>query len=92
MKWKAMYYQVLADVNDSRYIGYIEWHDPYLECKDCGCRNTEENFKLMAEEQCGWHQDMQPTQADKSTKRRLARRAHDTKHCMTLRDGAPQQH
>ena len=27
MKWKAMYYQVLADVNDSRYIGYIEWHD-----------------------------------------------------------------
>ena len=27
MQWKAMYYQVLADVNDSRYIGYIEWHD-----------------------------------------------------------------
>ena len=26
MQWKAMYYQVLADVNDSRYIGYIEWH------------------------------------------------------------------
>lgn len=27
MQWKAMYYQVLADVNDSRYIGYIEWHE-----------------------------------------------------------------
>ncbi len=27
MHWKAIYYQVLADVNDSRYVGYIEWHD-----------------------------------------------------------------
>ena len=68
---------------------YIEWHHTYLECKDCGCRNKEENFKLMAEEHCGWHQDMQPTHADKRIKRRLARRARDTKHCMTIRDGAP---
>lgn len=27
MHWKAIYYQVLADVNDSRYIGYIEWQE-----------------------------------------------------------------
>jgi hypothetical protein len=27
MQWKAIYYQVLADVNDSRYTGYIEWHE-----------------------------------------------------------------
>jgi hypothetical protein len=25
VQWKAMYYQVLADVEGSRYIGYVEW-------------------------------------------------------------------
>jgi sterol desaturase/sphingolipid hydroxylase (fatty acid hydroxylase superfamily) len=34
MQWKAMYYQVLADVNDSRYIGYIEWHDQPKEDRE----------------------------------------------------------
>jgi sterol desaturase/sphingolipid hydroxylase (fatty acid hydroxylase superfamily) len=34
MQWKAMYYQVLADVNDSRYIGYIEWHNEPKESQD----------------------------------------------------------
>jgi hypothetical protein len=34
MQWKAMYYQVLADVNDSRYIGYIEWHNEPKESQE----------------------------------------------------------
>jgi hypothetical protein len=34
MQWKAIYYQVLADVNDSRYIGYIEWHNEPNESQD----------------------------------------------------------
>jgi sterol desaturase/sphingolipid hydroxylase (fatty acid hydroxylase superfamily) len=34
MQWKAMYYQVLADVNNSRYIGYIEWHNEPKESQD----------------------------------------------------------
>jgi hypothetical protein len=34
MQWKAMYYQVLADVNDSRYIGYIEWHNEPNESQE----------------------------------------------------------
>jgi hypothetical protein len=34
MQWKVMYYQVLADVNDSRYIGYIEWHNEPNESQE----------------------------------------------------------
>jgi hypothetical protein len=34
LQWKALYYQVLADVNDSRYIGYIEWHNEPKESQD----------------------------------------------------------
>jgi len=34
MQWKAIYYQVLADVNDSRYIGYIEWHNEPKESQE----------------------------------------------------------
>jgi len=27
MEWKALYYQVLADVENARYTGYVEWHN-----------------------------------------------------------------
>ena len=67
---------------------YIEWHHTYLECKDCGCRSKEENFKLMTEAQCEWHLGMLPPQRNKGTKRRFERRAHATKQCTTIRDGA----
>ena len=67
---------------------YIEWHHTYLECKDCGCRNTEANFKPMTEAQCEWHQDMLPRHADISTKRRLARRTRTTNQRTPIRNGA----
>lgn len=31
MHWKALYYQVIADVENARYVGYIEWHDEPME-------------------------------------------------------------
>ena len=65
---------------------YIEWHPAHIECKDCGCRSTEANFKTMTEAQCEWHQGMQPRQADISTKRRLARRTHITNQCIPIRN------
>ena len=65
---------------------YIEWHPAHLECKDCGCRSIEANFKTMTDAQCEWHQGMQPRQADISTKRRLARRTHITNQCIPIRN------
>ena len=67
---------------------YTEWHHTYLECKDCGCRSKEENVKAMSEAQCEWHQGMLLPQADNGRKRRLERRAHSTKQCTLIRDGA----
>ena len=68
---------------------YIEWSHTHLECKDCGCKSTDENFKLMIKEQCGWHHYMklnwgEDAEKRKSKEQRWARRAHDTKQCMTI--------
>ena len=44
----------------NRYVAeisrhYIERKHEHLECKDCGRKVTECNFKLMTNERCGWH-------------------------------------
>ena len=63
---------------------YIEWHHTYLECKDCGCKSKEENFKVMMEAQREWHLGMLLPQSDIGTKRRFESRAHATKQCTLI--------
>lgn len=43
MEWKAMYYQVLADVENARYIGYVEWHNQPNE--------SQEELSVMMDEE-----------------------------------------
>ena len=65
---------------------FIEWQDGILECKDCGRRLTESNFKLMANEPCEWergsmltYKDIKNARERRFMERRWSRRAQAKK-------------
>lgn len=50
MQWKALFYQVLADVAQSRYIGFIEWHQVPNDSKmELGMKMDQALRKLNVE-------------------------------------------
>ena len=73
---------------------YIEWQDGTLECKDCGRRLTESNFKLMAHETCKWehgsnqkYKDIKNARERRFMERRWSRRARVNKSNMAKHGG-----
>ena len=74
---------------------FIELRQDHLECQDCGRRITDNNFKLMTQEQCGWHNNLLLKYVDITNpnerikfERRWTRRNHGTNKC-TFQDGGP---